>query len=94
MCVCVCAGSNSSFKYSFTDWTTEDLHMPRVMGDATILPNGDVVLLNGAQVCDLYTHTHTHARARATKQYTCTLGAHSSKGTTSMQQSTSVRLHV
>ena len=24
--------------------------MPRVMGDATLLPNGKVIILNGAQV--------------------------------------------
>ncbi len=40
------AGAN----YTFPDvgWQDEILGWPRVMGDATVLPNGDVILLNGA----------------------------------------------
>lgn len=30
-------------------WLAEDSGIPRVMGDATMLPNGDVILLNGGQ---------------------------------------------
>jgi hypothetical protein len=38
--------------YSFgAGWITEEMGISRVMGDATLLPNGDVILLNGAQVC-------------------------------------------
>ncbi len=44
------AGPTSPWRYTFSDWVEEDMSVPRVMGDATLLPNGDVVLLNGAQV--------------------------------------------
>lgn len=38
-------------KYSFGNgWSTESNGIPRVMGDATLLPNGKIILLNGAQV--------------------------------------------
>jgi hypothetical protein len=42
-------------------WAEEEMGSPRVMGDATLLPNGMVVLLNGAEVGGLgqprqYTH--------------------------------------
>ncbi len=38
--------------------------IPRVMGDATLLPNGDVVLLNGAQVRTAARTTGLSARTR------------------------------
>ena len=31
-------------------WVEEEMGSPRVMGDATLLPNGMIVLLNGAEV--------------------------------------------
>ncbi len=31
-------------------WTAEKMPLPRVMGDAVVLPNGKVVVLNGAMV--------------------------------------------
>jgi hypothetical protein len=31
-------------------WTVDRMPLPRVMGDAVILPNGKVVVLNGAVV--------------------------------------------
>ena len=40
------AGGN--YTYPDGGWQDEELGWPRVMGDATVLPNGDVVLLNGA----------------------------------------------
>ena len=37
--------------YTFgSGWFEENMGGPRVMGDATVLPNGKVILLNGAQV--------------------------------------------
>ena len=37
--------------YTFGEgWIEEAMGGPRVMGDATLLPNGKVILLNGAQV--------------------------------------------
>ena len=36
--------------YSFSGWQEESMGGPRVMGDATLLPNGQVVILNGARV--------------------------------------------
>jgi hypothetical protein len=44
------ASSTSPWQYRFSSWTREDMGYPRVMPDATLLPNGDVVLLSGAQV--------------------------------------------
>mmetsp|Transcript_2810 Transcript_2810/g.4835 ORF Transcript_2810/g.4835 Transcript_2810/m.4835 type:complete len:655 (-) Transcript_2810:823-2787(-) len=42
--------SDGSWNYQFgAGWLEEDMGIPRVMGDATLLPNGDVILLNGAQ---------------------------------------------
>ncbi|KXZ45817.1 hypothetical protein GPECTOR_50g611 [Gonium pectorale] len=38
-----------SRKYSFSNWTMEKMNNRRVMGDAVLLPNGCVILLNGAQ---------------------------------------------
>jgi hypothetical protein len=35
--------------YEFGDWVKEDMGIPREGGDSTLLPNGDVVVLNGAQ---------------------------------------------
>ena len=31
-------------------WAEENMAAPRLMGDATLLPNGQVVILNGAKV--------------------------------------------
>ncbi|KAL6756608.1 hypothetical protein V8C86DRAFT_2646145 [Haematococcus lacustris] len=42
------AGSVASYRFP-GGWVAEDMGIPRVMGDATLLPNGDVVLLNGGQ---------------------------------------------
>jgi hypothetical protein len=42
--------STSPATYSASAWSEEESGIPRVMGDATLLPNGDVILLNGAQV--------------------------------------------
>ncbi len=36
--------------YTFSDWVEEDMGIARVGGDATLLPNGDVVIVNGGQV--------------------------------------------
>lgn len=36
--------------YSFDGWEQEFMGSPRVMPDATLLPNGKVVMLNGAQI--------------------------------------------
>jgi hypothetical protein len=44
-------GATSPPSYTFSQWVEEDSGIPRVMGDATLLPNGDIVLLNGGQVC-------------------------------------------
>jgi hypothetical protein len=35
--------------YTFGTWTEEDMGIRRVGGDATLLPNGDVMLTSGAQ---------------------------------------------
>jgi hypothetical protein len=53
------ATPDAPWHYSFSNWTTEDMGYPRVMPDATLLPNGDVVLTSGAQVCG---HTFTANR--------------------------------
>lgn len=37
-------------KYDISDWVEETMSSPRVMGDSILLPNGKVVILNGAQV--------------------------------------------
>ncbi len=44
------AGESHPWQYEFSEWVEEDMGIPRVMGDSVLLPNGDVVLLNGAQV--------------------------------------------
>lgn len=50
--LCAVPAANGSWSYDFgVGWVREDMGVPRVMGDATLLPNGDVILLNGAQVC-------------------------------------------
>jgi hypothetical protein len=36
--------------YTFSEWVEEDMGIARVGGDATLLPNGDVVIVNGGQV--------------------------------------------
>ncbi len=36
--------------YSFEGWTAELMTIGRVMPDATLLPNGKVIILNGAWV--------------------------------------------
>jgi hypothetical protein len=41
---------HGSYVYSYDGWQQEDMLVPRVGGDAVALPNGDVVLINGAQV--------------------------------------------
>ncbi|GIL60167.1 hypothetical protein Vafri_14781 [Volvox africanus] len=41
--------NQTSGQYSFGDgWSAEKMPLPRVMGDAVVLPNGKVVVLNGA----------------------------------------------
>lgn len=43
-----------SWNYTFDEvWTEEDMGIPRVMGDAALLPNGDIIICNGDQVCVL-----------------------------------------
>jgi hypothetical protein len=47
------ASATGPYKYSFSpseSWEVEDMGIPRVGGDAILLPNGDVVVLNGMQV--------------------------------------------
>jgi len=34
--------------YQFSGWAEEDMFIPRVMGDVVNLPNGDLILMNGA----------------------------------------------
>ena len=36
--------------YGFSDWELEKMGARRVMGDSVLLPNGNVIILNGAQV--------------------------------------------
>jgi hypothetical protein len=45
--------------YGFSDWSAEKMGARRVMGDAVLLPNGNVVILNGAQVGFLPHAAHT-----------------------------------
>lgn len=42
-------GVDEAGNYTFSDWEMEDMGVPRVMGDAVTLPNGYVIVLNGAQ---------------------------------------------
>ncbi len=46
-------------RYSFDGWSEEYLSMGRVMPDAVLLPNGKVVILNGANVSPPRHCTHT-----------------------------------
>jgi hypothetical protein len=39
----------TSRRYTFGTWVDEDMGIRRVGGDATLLPNGDVMLTSGAQ---------------------------------------------
>jgi hypothetical protein len=59
-------------QYDVSDFEEEDMGIPRVMGDATMLPNGDVVLLNGGQVCvGLQPHA---ARSRCRQHHVLSFG--------------------
>lgn len=40
----------TSRNYTFTGWVAEPLNFPRLMGDSVLLPNNQVVLLNGAEL--------------------------------------------
>jgi hypothetical protein len=42
--------ADGEWRYTFGDWVREDMLVARSGGDATLLPNGDVVLTNGGQV--------------------------------------------
>jgi hypothetical protein len=44
------AGAGDGWAYEYSDWSEEPLDYPRVLVDATLLPNGDVVLTSGAQM--------------------------------------------
>jgi hypothetical protein len=77
------ASSSSPWQYRFSSWTTEDMGYPRVMPDATLLPNGDVVLLSGAQVRDVGPGWHcckTWLRTPMALVATCKLHARSHTG--------------
>lgn len=45
------SAGTGAVSYTFGPWQTEDMGIHRVGGLATNLPNGDIVLSGGAQVC-------------------------------------------
>jgi hypothetical protein len=51
MLACVAADPTTGVhNYTLGPWVQEDMVLPRTMGDGTLLPCGDVIILNGAQV--------------------------------------------
>ncbi len=49
-CVPARRGAGSAWTYSFSGWQQEDMGIPRVGGEAVLLPNGDVIQTGGCQV--------------------------------------------